>query len=102
MSASFAPLRLPPWATALALSVWLSAPSAALAQPSPSSLPKPTGCVLDRAGVLETSTVAAIQRECRRVSEQGHELAVVVMRSAGSRGPSQYALDLFNAWRPHY
>lgn len=78
----------------------LCAPTTALAQPAPTELARPPdGCVLDRVGALQPSTVDAIQGECDRVEAAGHELAVVVIDTAGSRGPAQYALDLFNAWR---
>lgn len=86
------------WAV-FAVSALVFGPALALAQPDPAALPRPSGCVLDRADALDASTVEAIQRECDRVASAGHELAVVVMPTAGPRGPAQYALDLFDAWR---
>ena len=86
--------------SALGLTLLLvGAPTSGLAQPAPGELLRPQGCVLDRAGVLSARTVEDIEAECRRVAAAGHELAVVVVRAADSRGPAQYALDLFNAWR---
>lgn len=77
----------------------LLAPASASAQSSPSELARPDGCVLDQAQALHQSTIEAIQRECDAVQREGHELAVVVISSAGSRGSAAYALELFNRWR---
>ncbi|MFK7990788.1 MAG: YgcG family protein [Sandaracinaceae bacterium] len=81
------------WAAALALT-----PVDAAAQ-DPGQLVRPNGCVLDETNTLNAASIAAIQEQCDDVAAAGHELAVVVIARAGSRGPAQYALDLFNTWR---
>lgn len=80
--------------------VWLLA-TPALAQ-EPGACPEYDGItcdgwVTDAAGVL-VSEASVESAAARFVSEQGHEIAVVIVASTGSVDPQTFAAELGNAW----
>jgi uncharacterized protein len=93
--------RLHPWVVALAVSVMsLTTITAAIASAGiAADLPEPSGYLVDTASAVPDQEQQDLEAELEAyAARSGHQLAVAVVASTGTRSIEDYANDLFAKW----